>query len=93
MADLEHLVKVVESRHAGGIGSRGLGRGSLHHARWLQLDTSGPTPCRGTGGAAGAKRILRHDHAIRGEPLAGCTPLCVQPVKISQVKPFLLQRF
>ena len=93
MASLERRTDVVETRYAGGIGRRGLVRGSLHHAWWLQLDTFRPTPRRGTGGAAGATRILRHDHAIRGEPLAGCSPLYIQPLKISQVKPCLLPRF
>jgi hypothetical protein len=75
---------VVDTREAGGMGRRGLVRVSLHHAWWLQLDTVRPTPGWGTGGAAGAKRILRHDHAIRGTPLAGCTSLCIQPLKIAQ---------
>jgi hypothetical protein len=84
VAALEHRPDVVDTREAGGMGRRGLGRVSLQHAWWLQLDTVRPTPSRGTGGAAGAKRILRHDHAIRGTPLAGCTSLCIQPLKIAQ---------
>jgi hypothetical protein len=83
VASLEHRTHVVETRHAGGIGRRGLVRVSLHHAWWLQLDSSRPTPYRGTGGAPDAERLLRYDQAMRGASLAGGTPLCIQPSKIS----------
>jgi hypothetical protein len=84
VASLEHRTDVVDTREAGGMGRRGRVPVSLHHSWWLQLDTFSPTPSRGTGGAAGAKRILRHDHACREAPLAGCTRLGIQPLKIVQ---------
>jgi hypothetical protein len=39
-------------------------------------------PLQGEREAAGAKRLLRHDPAIRGASLASGTPRCLQPWKI-----------
>ena len=61
VASLEHRTNMVESRHAGGIGRRGLVRVSLHHAWWLQLDTCRSTHRRGGGEATRSQRLLRHD--------------------------------
>ena len=44
VASLGHRPYVVETRDAGGIGSGGRMRVSLHHAWWLQFDTCRPTP-------------------------------------------------
>jgi hypothetical protein len=44
VASLEHRTHVVETRHTGGRGRRGLVRVRLHHAWGLQLDTLRPTP-------------------------------------------------
>jgi hypothetical protein len=84
VASLEHRPQVVETRHAGGIGRRGLVRVSLRRAWGLQLDPYRPTSCRGAGEATGAKRLLSCDQAIRGEALAGATPLCIPLRKLSK---------
>ena len=86
MASLEHRTHVVDTRHAGGSDRRGLVRVSLHHAWWLELDASRSTSCRGTGGAADATRLLRHDQAIRGGVPCGRYP-AVPPAMEDLPKP------
>jgi hypothetical protein len=96
VATLEHRTHVVETRDAGGHGRCGRVRVCLHHAQWLQLDTCRPTSCRGAGEAAGVKRILRHDQAIRGGPLLAVPPGASSRRRspnaplVTMVKPFLL---
>jgi hypothetical protein len=74
VAYLEHLTKVVESHHAGGVGSSRFMCFSLHRSWSIELDAFSPTARRGICAAAGPRewqrRLLRGDH-LNGGAMAG----------------------